>query len=274
LSAKLKSFIPFTLVIHKLAIPFLLFVLGNMPAQARESATECFASVAPAPLEVNLIVENFDRQLFVADGVVAKRFETPAAHRRGGQNKGLFSLQREGSARLLKVLMSVARRSANDELQMAIKAQKVGGPRVYRWGQITFQRSQGESQSFLYMEMEELFAGRPSSTWKGRRSTFPSRKVAELFLRAYEARLSVGSDVDFIVSESDAAWLDTADWKDYTGREIGVEFLSGLGAFWAQISKNREETEIFRADLRAVLAESQKLDPDVRAVLQNFFSSR
>jgi len=171
------------------------------------------------------------------DGIDANRMTPPPQHHPGVTNFGLYTYQRNGSRRVLKIIdllpenldrIQDSRRLNvwDSDVRSLLLAERVGGPRVYRWGVVLLP----DCKRGIFVEMEHLFFGRPSITLKGLQRDHDTRDLqrlldggpqmrlmrpmARLWVRALEGGVVPNArDIDVIFSEGQARWLDPLQWS-------------------------------------------------------------
>lgn len=158
------------------------------------------------------------------DGNPAERLSTI-----GAANAGVYRLSRDGSPRILKVLLlgpkstKGAAQAVAGQLRGARLGQLFGGPAVRRAG--VLEKPDGEGLFFI--EMDELFPGRLSYSLKelyalaedrGDKEEYalvagrPAARMGVMLARVLESGV-IPRDLDFLVSEDgEVAWLDANQW--------------------------------------------------------------
>jgi hypothetical protein len=171
---------------------------------------------------------------FFLDGVKIEPFKAPQGHHPGSHTH-MYSYSRDGIQRFIKIT------GDPEEGRSALLAQDVGGPRVFRARSVVLPDS---DKTWHYVEVEQLFHGQRSYTFKGLflrrdpdaiheltgRNPPVVARIADLYVRAFERRLLPDTeDVDFIFSGDEVHWLDTAHWDEV--KEIDQRFGKSLNLF-------------------------------------------
>lgn len=159
------------------------------------------------------------------DGVPGKVFKAP-----DGQNAGLLHLSiielDHGKAPPTIVKIISDDDDPSETLRSLLLAEKAGGPKVIRAGRIS---PNGDPEGYSYIEMSKIFPGEKTFTLKGLvvsdkanlnpllgEKSAPRKQMAELFVRAYEAKVQPGTDFDFIFAPKKASWIDPTQWQPVT----------------------------------------------------------
>lgn len=182
------------------------------------------------------------------EGRPVEPFVRPREHHWGISNEGIFSLERDSQPRLIKLLTDGSSLSSDARYTAALRGTllgaALGGPKVFRFGRIRLLNG----RLALFIEMEWIFRNQPNFTWKGiqgqpaSRFSFliqgtvtPLEKIAALFVTAFEHQVAPGIDLDFIFSNDDVRWIDTADWRVRT--EIDENLFTGLEIFVGKLHR-------------------------------------
>ncbi len=123
-----------------------------------------------------------------------------------------------------------------------MSAENIGGPQIYRAGKL-LNHETGKVDH--YIEMEEIFAGKPSFTFKATRFRQANivqvltehhdvgslaEQMGRLVARITERKIILDLDFDFIFSSSEARWIDTGGWT-YSHRPEWSLVMDPIRAF-------------------------------------------
>jgi hypothetical protein len=180
-----------------------------------------------------------------------------------------YRFMRNGKPRILKVLddsnRSVSGRYDFDKVyQGLLWGQEAGGPKIYQAGRIKLP----DGSTPYFYEMDEIFPGKPSATFKSSSRELgneihkkgATRSLALLFARALELHLApTNADLDFVLSEGKASWLDTDYWEQINDGNFNDHALSGLQQVRSWLSGANSLHRNFEKSFVAAIKKSKRL---------------